>query len=182
MELDVDLEIELLGLDDLESFVSHLVRHIPESGRGGAPIYNPYSRFQAPNPERFREKRSEGWQIPLDQPRWIRTWGARDGQRIVGHAELHGGVISTESHRASLGMGVHAAFRRRGLGRRLLEACVEWAREQGLVWLDLGVFADNAPARALYESAGFAEVGRREDRFRIDGHSICDIQMSLRLS
>ena len=51
--------------------------------------------------------------------------------------------------------------RRRGVGRRLLERCEADARRAGCRRLCLNVTADNAPARALYESFGMT-VGARE--------------------
>ena len=46
-------------------------------------------------------------------------------------------------------------LRGRGLGRALLEAAMETAREQGATRIDLGTSEDDTAARALYESAGF---------------------------
>lgn len=51
-------------------------------------------------------------------------------------------------------------------------------RERELAWMDLGEFAHNAPARALYAKLGFVEVGTTRDRFRIDGQEIEDIAMT----
>lgn len=45
--------------------------------------------------------------------------------------------------------------RGRGLGRALLEAAMEHARERGAAHLDLGTSENDVAARALYESAGF---------------------------
>jgi ribosomal protein S18 acetylase RimI-like enzyme len=50
------------------------------------------------------------------------------------------------------------AFRRRGLGRRLLDVVAEQARAQGLGPVTLGVHREN-PAVALYEAAGFLPTG-----------------------
>jgi GNAT superfamily N-acetyltransferase len=45
--------------------------------------------------------------------------------------------------------------RGRGLGRALLEAAMEHARERGAARMDLGTSETDVAARALYESAGF---------------------------
>ena len=45
--------------------------------------------------------------------------------------------------------------RGRGLGRALLEAAMDHARERGAARIDLGTSEDDVAARALYESAGF---------------------------
>jgi ribosomal protein S18 acetylase RimI-like enzyme len=50
------------------------------------------------------------------------------------------------------------AFRRRGLGRQLLDLVAEQARTQGLGPVTLGVHRDN-PAVRLYEAAGFLPTG-----------------------
>jgi ribosomal protein S18 acetylase RimI-like enzyme len=42
-----------------------------------------------------------------------------------------------------------------GLGRALLEAAMEHAKERGAAHIDLGTSEDDVAARALYESAGF---------------------------
>jgi ribosomal protein S18 acetylase RimI-like enzyme len=42
-----------------------------------------------------------------------------------------------------------------GLGRALLEAAMERARERGAAHIDLGTSENDVAARALYESAGF---------------------------
>jgi len=42
-----------------------------------------------------------------------------------------------------------------GLGRALLEAAIEHARERGATRMDLNTSTDDVAARALYESAGF---------------------------
>jgi ribosomal protein S18 acetylase RimI-like enzyme len=47
------------------------------------------------------------------------------------------------------------ARRGRGLGRALLEAAMEHARQRGAAHIDLGTSEDDVAARALYESAGF---------------------------
>ncbi len=48
--------------------------------------------------------------------------------------------------------------RRRGLGRRLTEALLEWGRERGAVHSYLQVVADNASALALYGGLGFTRA------------------------
>jgi ribosomal protein S18 acetylase RimI-like enzyme len=50
-----------------------------------------------------------------------------------------------------------------GLGRALMEAAMELARERGADYMDLGTGEDDAAARALYESLGFDNRGGRPD-------------------
>lgn len=53
--------------------------------------------------------------------------------------------------------------RRQGLGRALIQAAIELAREQGADHMDLGTGEDDVAARALYESLGFDNRGGRPD-------------------
>ena len=53
--------------------------------------------------------------------------------------------------------------RGRGLGRALLEAAMDHARERGAAHIDLGTSEDDVAARALYESAGFTNREGRPD-------------------
>ena len=50
---------------------------------------------------------------------------------------------------------VREAARGSGLGRALVEAAFDRARERGCRRIELDVNEDNAPARALYEACGF---------------------------
>jgi GNAT superfamily N-acetyltransferase len=66
---------------------------------------------------------------------------------------------------------LHAAhvpeeFRRRGTARHMLAAAAVWAAGVGASWLALAVTAGNAPARALYASAGFVPATRYHYRHK----------------
>jgi len=53
--------------------------------------------------------------------------------------------------------------RGQGLGRALMEAAIELARERGADYMDLGTGEDDVAARALYESLGFDNRGGKRD-------------------
>ena len=59
--------------------------------------------------------------------------------------------------------------RRRGLASSLLATAEERARRHGLASVALETSADNAPARALYESLGFAAGGERRPQGGLPG-------------
>ncbi len=59
--------------------------------------------------------------------------------------------------------------RGRGLGRQLLTALVDAARERGYWKLVSRIFPSNAASRALCRSCGFREVGVYEKHGRLDG-------------
>jgi GNAT superfamily N-acetyltransferase len=166
---------------DLPALVGHIARHSGESGRDGDPIFRPRSTDAPIDELAAIDRHRLGWSQALDEPYWLRTWGVVVGGEVRGHLDLHGGRLSSEFHRAMLGMGIERGWRGQGHGRALLEVAIAWARTTELAWLDLGVFAHNARARALYTSVGFVEVGVTLDRFRVDGVVIDDVAMVLAL-
>ena len=74
----------------------------------------------------------------------------------VGHVELR--RTGPQSARLAR-VGIAPARRGEGLGRALVAAALAEAARLGCVRVELGVYADNAVARALYESFGFAPAG-----------------------
>lgn len=173
--------IALLGEHDVSALLAHLRRHLAESGRGGDPIFGPRSADTPFDTEAAAERHLTAWARRLDEPLWTRTWALVVDGQVRGHVDLHGGRIPGELHRAACGLGVERPLRGQGHGRALMETAIAWAREHDLAWIDLGVFAHNARARALYAALGFVEVGTTRDRFRVDGTSIDDIAMTLAL-
>ena len=75
-------------------------------------------------------------------------------------------------HRADFGISVLKAYWGQGIGRALLDACIECARKAGYTQLELEVVAENARAIAMYQRAGFVEYGRNPRGFnsRISGY------------
>lgn len=62
-------------------------------------------------------------------------------------------------------VAVDPAYRRRGIGDRLIERLTEIAEERGLAFMTLEVRAGNRPAIALYEKHGFVPVGLRRNYY-----------------
>ena len=93
----------------------------------------------------------------------------RDGE-IVGSLGYKAGDRARTRHVGEFGISVARSAQGIGLGRRLMEAFLAWARAGGIVRkINLRVRPDNAPAIALYESLGFALEGRFRRDLLIDG-------------
>jgi RimJ/RimL family protein N-acetyltransferase len=172
--------IRLAGRSDADAFARYLVEHLAESGREGSPHF---AVSRSLSRDAVRSAAESRWSRRLDEALWGRSFVLSVGDRVVGHLELRGGRIPAEMHRATLGMGVLRRHTGQGHGRRLIEIAAAWARDEaGLAWIDLGVFASNPRARALYQRMGFVEQGQRPDAFRIDaGIPVDDVLMSLDL-
>lgn len=59
-------------------------------------------------------------------------------------------------------VAVHPDYRRRGLGKKLIEESVRKAEQRGVHQLFLEVRVSNEAARALYTACGFSKVGLRK--------------------
>ncbi|MGH3352752.1 MAG: GNAT family N-acetyltransferase [Nocardioides sp.] len=82
--------------------------------------------------------------------------------QVVGHA-----LVSVVYEVAELQRIATAAGRRReGIGRALLDASLDLARDEGAERLLLEVREDNVGAVAFYENSGFIEIDRRERYYR----------------
>ena len=79
--------------------------------------------------------------------------------RVVGLVTLVRSA-GRRAHAGAIGMFVHDDFQGQGIGRRLLDACIDLAENWlGLTRIELDVFTDNVPAIALYERCGFEREG-----------------------
>lgn len=176
------LALRLAEPDDALALAEYMGLHVRESGSEGMPRFAFYSSI---NGEQMARSLAERWQRSLQTPGWGRAWLLWDNanSRVVGHLELRGPAIPHSLHRANLSMGLLKAYTGQGLGQILLENAIAWSRRQGsLDWIDLGVFAENLPARKLYERMGFQELGLRRDEFRLeDGTSIDGVFMTRKI-
>lgn len=99
------------------------------------------------------------------------AFGAFVGERLVGAFACERDGRAKVRHVGRLiGMMVRAEVRRAGIGRALLDACVEEARRVGaLEMLTLSVTATNADAVRLYRRGGFVRYGTLPHAIRVDG-------------
>lgn len=175
--------IRLLENADIGAVNAHFARHRAESGSGAAP----FMPFELDDPDGPTGVTAADVRAPEQltpaalTDRW-RCWHiALSGpDAVVGHVDLFGAELRAGAHRCELGIGIERAWRGAGLGRRLLFTAIDFVRARdALHWLDLRVFAHNEPARALYRSAGFVEIGVVRDCFRVGGRSVDDVLMTL---
>jgi putative acetyltransferase len=64
--------------------------------------------------------------------------------------------------------------RGQGIGRRLMETCIDWAKQQGVRYIYLETLNELASAVSLYKKLGFEEL---EKPLGESGHHACDIWM-----
>jgi RimJ/RimL family protein N-acetyltransferase len=101
-----------------------------------------------------------------------------DGE-VVGWCDICRDEGEGSRHVGGLGMGLVSAHRSKGIGRMLIEAALDQAKDR-FRRVELDVYASNTPAIRLYEKSGFAHEGRRVGGIEIDGRDE-DVLMMARL-
>lgn len=91
--------------------------------------------------------------------------------KVVGRARLQPGK-GRRAHAGYLTLGVHDRPSGRGVGGALPAALLDAANRLDLKRLELGVWADDAPAIALYRQHGFAIEGREVAYAHRDGRYV----------
>jgi len=79
---------------------------------------------------------------------------------VLGSGVMGAGIAA---HIANAGYVVASAWRRRGIGRLLLEDSVARAPHVGFDAIQFNLVFVSNPARALYEELGWREIGRLPD-------------------
>ena len=87
---------------------------------------------------------------------------AVEGETVAGYIGSQTVMEETDM----MNVAVHPDFRRQGIAEALVSGLVEHLKAMGSHCLTLEVRASNAPAIALYEKLGFAEIGRRKNYYR----------------
>lgn len=114
-------------------------------------------------------------------PESSRTFfGAFEGDQLAGMIGVGREGMRKVMHKGSIrGMYVAPGQRGKGAGRLLLDAALEFVATLGGVrQVSLTVTADNAPAIALYASAGFQIYGRESAALLVNGVMYDNVYMA----
>ncbi|HEX6549118.1 MAG TPA: GNAT family N-acetyltransferase [Gammaproteobacteria bacterium] len=130
---------------------------------------------------RPEELKAEAFAAKIDQ---LATSGGylvaeRDG-RPVGHGLLEPAPLVARSHAFQLTIVVHPGHTGQGIGKRLMQALLDWAEhEERVDKVELRVRSSNQVAIGLYRRFGFLEEGRFRAQLRLpDGTLFDDIAMA----
>lgn len=157
-----DLIVRRLGPEDLHRY---------KVLRDEALECHPESFTSDPATERPRSPESYLGRLGLGEPLGgTFLLGAWIGEELVASVACEREFKPKLRHRANIvGMYVQEQHAHRGIGRRLLAACIEQASQaRGLEMLTLTVTSSNARALRLYEAAGFRVYGVLPRALRIE--------------
>ena len=87
---------------------------------------------------------------------------AMDGETLVGYI----GSQSVMGEADMMNVAVTSAYRRQGIGEKLIVELIGKLKENQVSTLTLEVRNSNVGAIALYEKLGFAQVGRRPNYYK----------------
>ena len=118
------------------------------------------------------EEEGEFLQKKTDSKNEIEILAEIDG-KVVGTAGIECvGIHKKLCHRCDFGVGIDEEYWGLGIGKALLEGCIECAKKAGYEQMELEVVAENERAVEMYKKAGFVEYGRnpRDFKSRISGY------------
>ena len=122
-----------------------------------APLFDAYRQFYAQPADLTRARDWLRERMQADDSALLFARG--DHGDAVGFTQLYRMFSSVRAARTWVlnDLYVDAHARRGGIARALLDAAAAFAREDGAAGISLETARDNAPARALYRAAGWAE-------------------------
>jgi RimJ/RimL family protein N-acetyltransferase len=73
--------------------------------------------------------------------------------------------------------GIRQAYQRQGIGTEFFLRAENWAKENGIVRLELTVECENDVAKTLYEKMGFEIEGIRPKSMKVNGRFVDEYYM-----
>ena len=121
----------------------------------GADTFNMSDEREARFIERFEKSKKDIMLVALD------------GERIVANASLEANRVQRYSHVSELSVTVLKEYWGKGIGSRLVEIMIDFARENGVEVIYLEARSDNERAISLYRKFGFEKKGEIDRFFKI---------------
>ena len=96
-------------------------------------------------------------------------------KKVVGFLIFNRYELERLRHAGTMGMGIREAYCNQGIGTKLIEFLISWAKEQkGLEKICLGVVSINDRAIKVYKRMGFVEEGRQRNQIKYEDGSYGD--------
>ncbi|CQR56090.1 GNAT family N-acetyltransferase [Paenibacillus riograndensis] len=104
--------------------------------------------------------------------------GAAASGRLAGFLSVRGGSARRNRHSAYIVTGILKEFQGMGLGSALFKELEKWAKETGIIRLELTIMVHNERALALYTKNGFEIEGIKKKSLKVEGNWVDEYYMS----
>ncbi|MNW62917.1 Aminoglycoside N(6')-acetyltransferase type 1 [compost metagenome] len=104
--------------------------------------------------------------------------GAEVEGSLAGYLSVRGGSVRRNRHSAYIVIGILKEFQGMGLGSALFKELENWAKETGIIRLELTVMVHNVRALALYTKNGFEIEGTKIKSLMVEGKWVDEYYMS----
>ena len=164
------MDIRRLGPDDAPAYRALRIRALWEFPEAFTSSY-----------QEDEQQPMQTWEVRLAGEN-IMFWGAFEGDALCGMVGLERETRAKNRHKGHvIGMYVSQEYFGTGMGRALIDALLDHAREAGLELLVLTVTEGNSVATNFYEAAGFRSFGIEPRAVKIDGRAYAKNHMYLEL-
>lgn len=157
-ERELDLGVRAARIDDVEGIVEVSLR-VGEEGL-----------FVAEEPPIDRHERRLWLEHGIDAP-WRLVLVATTANDAIGYLT----AVGSERQPATISLGVAEAWRNRGVGTRLVEGAIQWAKTQDVHKLAAEVFPHDQPTLHLFQKLGFTREGRLRRHYRRRSGQLWDV-------
>ena len=121
--------------------------------------------------------------LPWDETQFSRLMTG-EHFKVLGVMEAEGlkaylSFLHVRDQAEIMNLAVHPECRRRGRGKKLMSALLDYCRIHGVQWVFLEVRLSNVPAISLYQGFGFKEVGRRKNYYTDNREDALVLQLEI---
>lgn len=103
---------------------------------------------------------------------------ALEGNEMIGYIRAERGKFNRISHTAYIVTGILKEYRGKGVGTVFFQHLDKWAKENGILRLELTVECHNKAAKRLYEKSGFEVEGVRKKSMFVEGTFVDEYYMA----
>lgn len=159
-----------------------LIIRIPELGDAQGLM----NQMQAVDGEtKFLARESDEFNFTVEQEREFIKNHITDENSCFLIAELDGRIIANCSvglilnkerylHRAAMGIAVLKDYWNKGIGKIMMQECINWCKEKGVEQLELEVVTQNNRAVSMYKSFGFEICGTKKHALKYSDGTYAD--------
>ena len=134
---------------------------------------------------KFLAREPDEFNFTSDQEQMFIEESANDENRLFLIGQIEDEIVGTCSvelilkqkrfiHRSTMGIAVKKAYWRNGIGKIMMNVCINWCKENGIEQIELDVVTKNKRALSLYKSLGFEIYGLKKNALKYKDQTYAD--------